>query len=226
VGPPSVVRARPPGRRTPLAVALATAVLIPAALAAAPPAPAAAQTPAEVGVALARLEGGVATTALEERLAALLAAADPDVLPGGLADLDPARVAASVEAWAVVAPEWRTVGRELAERVAACRDGDPAGDPAADCGDPLRAQLWLRHAEELRLTLEGRFGAAAELATEERARLEAELLRARDRAVERLRLLEDCDAEQLRLLERSCDQLRDRIAELERLGRAGMGVRP
>lgn len=222
MAPPTPVRARPPRRRAPVVAALAAAVLVPAALAAAPPAPAAAQTPAEVGVALARLDGGVATTDLEERLAALLAAADPSVLPGGLADVDPARVTAAVEAWAVVAPEWRTVGLELAERIAACRDGLTT----EDCGDPLRAQLWLRHAEELRRTLEGRFGAAGELETEERARLETELLRARDRAVERLRLLEDCDAEQLRLLERSCDQLRDRIEELERLGRLGREVRP
>ena len=225
MGPPTPStspRARRTWRRVPAAVALAAAVLIPAALAAAPPAPAAAQTPDRVAEALAELGGGTAAPELADRLAALLAAADPAVLPGDLAIVDMARVRAAVQVWADVAPEWRTVGLELAERVAACRDGLTT----EGCGDELRLRLWLRHGDELQRTLEGRFGAAAELAPEERARLEAELLRARDRAVERLRQLEDCDQERLRQLEQSCEQLRDRIAELERLGWAGREVRP
>ena len=226
MGPPTLARRAPHRRRATPAVALAAALIVPL-LATGPSAPAAAQTPDEVVDAVAALDGGTLDPATAARLAALLAAADPAVLPpGGLADVDPARVRTAVQAWADVAPEWRTVGLELAQRAAECRDGLTT----EGCGDELRAQLWLRHAEELRRTLEGRFGAAADLSDDERVRLEGELLRARDRAMERLRLLEDCDAEQLRRLEQSCEQLqerlRDHIDELGRLGPAGREGRP
>lgn len=101
------------------------------------------------------------------------------------------RIRVRLRLWSDVAPEWREVDRSLMNRVRTCRDASATDG----CGEQLRLELRLRHAERVMERIEQRLLDAEALPTDDRdariAALEMIMERVRTRLTQMAQLSDE-----------------------------------
>lgn len=127
----------------------------------------------------------------------------------------------AVQHWRDVAPEWRQAAEGFAEQRRSCRQSVRSATTSAtppDCARALAAELRLRHAEHLVASLPQRLQQADALPEPARSRVTKALTQVRERATERLRVLQDHDDPALDgVPDLDRDRIRERLRELAEL---------